>query len=497
MPQPAIVGITGLYLAGMIGVGYYFHRQGKEGVTEYFLAGKRAPWYLVAASFFATGMGAGATIGLAESTYQQQTVAAAWRYGGTYAVVGILLLVVLLAGKLPKTTGVTIPGILGDRYDRKTRDLTTVFVVLMFLGTLGAQWLAVGTILSFFFPEMLTVLQAAVVGAVIVTAYTVLGGMSAVMWTDLIQGVILFVGLWLLAALAIPDLGGWGTISREATAVSPQALDPMAISTVALVGLTIQFLPYIFVAQDFLQRIMAARSSRDGVIGTVLTGVFASALVVVPVLAGVLGLIRYPNIENPKFIIPQLAADILPVWAAGILLAALAAAVMSTGDSLLLSVSSNVVDDFYLEYVDPDAGAATQQRVSRAVVVVVAVLSLGMSFLLPQILDLLILATIAITAGAVVPWLGVFYWTRGTANAAFWSMLVAGVAAVVWGVLGFASGSLTFMGVPPMFVGLPLSVLLFVGISLYEDPEYERVREAARTHNLDLGSKIPDQVTDD
>lgn len=497
MVGATILGITGVYLLGMIGVGYYFYQKGEDGVTEYFLAGKRAPWYLVAASFFATGMGAGATIGLAESVYQQGTIAAAWKYGGTYAVVGILLLVVLLAGKLPNTTGVTIPGILGDRYDSKTRNLTTLFIVLMFLGTLGAQWLAIGTIISFFLPNMLTVLQAAVIGAIIVTLYTLLGGMSAVMWTDLVQGVILFVGLWLLAALAIPKLGGWGTISREATAISPQALDPLAISTVALVGLTIQFLPYTFVAQDFLQRIMAARSSRDGVIGTILTGVFATALVVVPVLAGVFGLIQYPDISNPKYIIPQLATDILPVWAAGILLAALAAAVMSTGDSLLLSLSSNVVDDFYLQYVDPDADAQAQQRVSRMVVAVIAVLSLGMAFLLPQILDLLILATIAITAGAVVPWLAVFYWPRATANGAFWSMLVAGFAAVIWGILGFINGTTTYMGFPPMFVGLPLSLMLFVGISLYEDPEYESVREAAEAHNLDLATRIPSQSADD
>jgi Na+/proline symporter len=336
-----------------------------------------------------------------------------------------------------------------------------------------------------------------VIGAIFVTAYTLLGGMSAVMWTDLVQGIVLFLGLWLLAVLAIPNFGGWESITQQAAAVSPTAMDPLAISPIALVGLTIQFLPYTFVAQDFLQRIMAARSSRDGIIGTILTGLFTTALVVVPVFAGVLGLIRYPDISNPKYIIPQLATDVLPAWAAGLLFAALAAAIMSTGDSLLLSVSSNVVDDFYLEYVDPEADPSTQQQVSRVIVVAIALLSLGMAFLLPRILDLLILATIGITAGAVVPWLAVFYWPRGTANAAFWSMLIAGFAAMIWGLVGFLNGTTTFMGLPPMFVGFPLSILLFVGISYYEDPEYEQALQAARDHNLSIAADIRDGVTDD
>lgn len=497
MVQSSTLGITLLYLAGMIGVGYYFFRQKRNGVIEYFLAGKRAPWYLVAASFFATGMGAGATIGLAESTYHQQTVAAAWKYGGTYAIVGTLFLAVLLSGKLPRTTGVTIPGIMGDRYDDKTRTLTSLFYILMFIGTLGAQWLAVGTLISFFFPDTLTVLQAAILGAVIVTLYTVLGGMSAIMWTDLIQGIILFFGLWVLAFLAIPELGGWATLSQEITTIAPNALDPMGISTIAIIGLTVQFLPFTFVAQDFLQRIMAAKSGRDGVIGTILTAGLATTFVFVPVLAGVIGLVKYPNIGDPRYIIPQLAVDLFPGILAGLVLAALAAALMSTADSILLSVSSNIVEDFYLEYIAPTAGKAEQQRISWLVVGGMAVLSLGMAFLLPRILDLLILATIGITAGAVVPWLAVFYWPRGTANAAFWSMLLAGFTAVTWGFLGFMNGTTTYLGIPPMFIGLPLSVLLFVGISLYEEPEYDSVVSTARDHNLNIASDIGNVRSDD
>lgn len=489
--------IVVLYQICMIGVGYYFYTKRTGGITDYFLAGKQAPWYLIAGSLFGTGIGAGAAVGLAESTYRQQTIAAAWKYGGTYAIAGILLLLVLLSDKLPQSTGVTIPEIMEDRYDRKTRNLMTVFFILAFIGALGAQWLAVGSIISFFFPDTLSIFQATVLGATVVTLYTLLGGMSAVMWTDLIQAIILFVGFWLLAVVAIPEFGGWTTIARDASTISSQALDPLAIRPISVLGFTLQFLPLFLIGQDLLQRIMAARSNRDARIGIILAGIFASVLVVIPVFAGIIGFVRYPDIGNPKYIIPQLVVDVLPVWAGGILLAALVAAVMSTGDSLLLTTSSNVVNDFYLVYVDTEASPALQQRISRLVILFTSLVSVAMAFALPRILNLLIVSTLVIAAGGVIPWLAVFYWPRATANAAFWSMLIAGFSAAIWGVLGFLNGSTAFMGVPPMVIGLPLSLLLFIGLSIYEEPEYDRALATAEQHNLSQVSDIRDMIADE
>jgi len=75
-------------------------------------------------------------------------------------------------------------------------------------------------------------------------------------------------------------------------------------------------------------------------------------------------------------------------------------------------------------------------------------------------------------------------------------MLIAGFAAMIWGLLGFINGTTTFMRRPPMFVCFPISILLFVGISYYEDPEYDRALQAARDHNLSIAADIREGVTD-
>lgn len=506
MVQALLVAIVGVYIIGMLGIGYFFHRQGMQDLQDYFLAGKGAGWYLVAMSFFATAIGAGGTIGLTASTFTEQSITAFWSYG--ISLGSAFVVAVVLGYKLPGTANITIPSMLEDRYDEKTRVVAVPFYLLRFISTLGAQWLAAGTIISFLFGDLITVSQAAIIGALIITIYTVLGGMSAVMWTDFIQGVILFVGLWILTILGIFEFGGWSAMTSEVTAVAPQAFDLFAMEWTLIAGYIVTLVPTLLVRQGYLQRIMSARSGRDGFIGTALNGVIGFAFIPIPLLIGAMGLIMYSNIDNPQLIMPQMAVDILPSWLAGILLAALAAAVMSSGDSFLLSGSSNIVDDIYLRYLNPDASNKQQQLISRITVIGLMVLSLALALIVPGIIDLIVFGAVALSGGVLVPWLAVFYWPRGTSDAAFWSLAVGAGMTVVWWWAGYFADTQEFMGFHPVFVGLPISIILFFSISLVQEPEYKQVLETARKHNLkslekrtlnamDERTGEPDAVSDD
>lgn len=483
MVQELIGGIVLVYVIGMLGIGYFFHKQGMVDLEDYFLAGKGAAWYLVAMSFFATTIGAGGTIGLTASTFNDQSITAFWSYGITIA--SFFIVAVLLGHKLPTTVNITIPSMLEDRYDEKTRAAAVPFYLLRFISTLGAQWLAAGTIISFIVGDLLTVTQAAVIGAVIITAYTVMGGMSAVMWTDFIQGAILFVGLWILAIAAIFEFGGWSAMTTEVTSTAPQAFDLFAMEWTLIAGYVVTLVPTMLVRQGYLQRIMSARSDRDGFIGTALNGVIGFAYIPIPLLIGVMGLVMYANIDNPQLIMPQMMTDILPTWLAGFLLAALTAAVMSSGDSFLLSGSSNVVDDIYLRYLNPDASNEQQQMVSRITVIGLMVFSLAIALVVPGIIDLIVFGAVALTGGVLVPWLAVFYWPRGTSDAAFWSLAIGAGMTVIWWWAGYFADTAEFMGLHPVFIGLPLSIILFFAISLMQEPEYEQVLKTAQKHNLE------------
>lgn len=483
MVQTVIGGIVVVYVIGMLAIGYFFHRQGIADLEDFFLAGKGAGWYLVAMSFFATAIGAGGTVGLTASTFEEQSITAFWSYGITMA--SFFVVAILLGHKLPTTVNITIPSMLEDRYDEKTRAIAVPFYLLRFISTLGAQWLAAGAIISFLVGDLLTVTQAAILGAVIITAYTALGGMSAVMWTDFIQGSILFVGLWILAVVGILQFGGWSSMTSEVTSVAPQAFDLFAMEWTLIAGYVITLVPTMLVRQGYLQRIMSARSDRDGFIGTALNGFIGFAYIPVPLLIGAMGLIMYSDIGDPQLIMPQMMMDLLPVWLAGLLLAALTAAIMSSGDSFLLSGASNIVDDIYIRYLNPDANQKQQERVSRVTVIGLMVFSLALALVVPGIIDLIVFGAVALTGGVLVPWLAVFYWPRGTADAAFWSLGIGAGMTVAWWWAGYFADTAEFMGLHPVFIGLPLSIILFFAISLYQEPEYEQVLETARKHNLE------------
>ncbi|MDL5363405.1 sodium:solute symporter [Halalkalicoccus sp. NIPERK01] len=495
MVQVILVGIVMIYIVAMLGIGYFFHKKDMNSLQDYFLAGKGAGWYLVAMSFFATAIGAGGTIGLTASTFSEQSITAFWSYG--ISLGSAFVVAVLLGHKLPKTKNITIPSMLEDRYDEKTRVVAIPFYLLRFISTLGAQWLAAGTIISFLFADLLTVTQAAVIGAIIITTYTAMGGMSAVMWTDFIQGVILFIGLWILTVFGITQFGGWSTMTTEVTAVAPDAFNLFSMEWTLIAGYIVTLVPTLLVRQGYLQRIMSARSGRDGFIGTVLNGVIGFAFIPIPLLIGVMGLVMYSDIADPQLIMPQMALDILPTWLAGILLAALAAAVMSSGDSFLLSGSSNIVDDIYLRYMNPEATNEQQQLISRIAVIGLMVFSLALALVVPGIIDLIVFGAVALSGGVLVPWLAVFYWPRGTADAAFWSLAIGAGTTVIWWWAGYFADTAEYMGLHPVFVGLPLSIILFFAISFVQEPEYEEALETARKHNLESLEKRTLKAMDD
>lgn len=482
--QGPILGIIVAYIIGMALIGYYFHRRGMENIQDFFLAGKGAPWYLVALSFFATAIGAGGTIGLTGDTYVEESITVFWSYG--IIVVGYFITAFLLGHKLPTTTGITIPEMLEDRYNEQTRVIAVPFYILRLTSALAAQWIAGGVIISFILGDIVTVQQGILIGAIIVALYTGFGGMFAVLWTDAIQAAIIFVGLWILTIVGIQDLGGWSATVSQVSVASPQAFDIFATEWTLIAGFVVTLLPTILVRQQYLQRIMAARSPRDGFIGVFLNGVIASIFIVVPLLLGVMGLVMYRGgFDNPDHLLPTMILDLLPTWLAGFLMAGLIAAIMSSGDSALLSGSSNITQDIYLRYIEPDAGQRKEQWASRVSVVLLMVISVFLTTVVPGIIDLLVFGALALTAGVLVPWLGVFFWPRATADAAFWSIALGSSTAIIWWWIGYFAGTEEYLGLHPVFIGLPLSIIIFISVSYLQDPEYEKVINTAQKHNLD------------
>ena len=185
------------------------------------------------------------------------------------------------------------------------------------------------------------------------------------------------------------------------------------------------------------------------------------------VLGTVLGMfarVLFPGAE-PEMGLPLLIKEVLPVGAAGLVMAAYFAAIMSTADSCLMASVNNLTTDLYRRFGRPEATAAELIGLSRWLVVGIGFAAIAFALALPSVLDSIVAAYSFMVAGLFLPTLAALFWPRATAGAAFWSMLTGGVGALAGTLVPSLYG-----GVEPIVVGLGLSAATLVAGTLATPP---------------------------
>jgi SSS family solute:Na+ symporter len=166
----------------------------------------------------------------------------------------------------------------------------------------------------------------------------------------------------------------------------------------------------------------------------------------------------------------MLILELLPAGVAGIVIAAYVAAVMSTADSVLMGPVAIFTNDIYRKHINPDASGESLVRVARTMTILLGVLGIGLAYLVPNILDLILYAYTFGAAGLFFPMLGLLFWRGTTSAGAFWSMLGGGSTAVIWSLLGEPFGfAASYAG---WIIGLP--TLVVISLLTEHSPEENR-----------------------
>jgi sodium/proline symporter len=263
--------------------------------------------------------------------------------------------------------------------------VATVAIVVFYVSYLGAQILGAGKL----FQSLLgweSITYGALLGAAIVAAYTLLGGFLAVAWTDLLQGSMMVVVALVLPILAVAHVG-WDGITASLLAGRPaeffamgnfaldQAVEGLGFGA-ALGGLA-WGLGYLG-QPHLLTRYMAIRSPREVRIATRIAmgwvllaywGVTLVGVLAVPVLG--------PQIADPELVVAAMARALMPGWLAGLVIAGILAAIMSTADSQLLVATSSVVEDITVALLGVELSRADTVRLSRGVTVLITVVAMA------------------------------------------------------------------------------------------------------------------------
>ncbi|MBL6976386.1 MAG: sodium:solute symporter family protein [Deltaproteobacteria bacterium] len=450
-----------LYLAGVIGVGVYFGRR-QTRTDEYFVGDRRMGAGHLGLSVVATDVGGGFSIGLGGLGFLMGISGSWLLFTG---LVGAWISAVVMVPRV-KALGdlngwTTFPEFLEHRFDGRVRLVAAVLSGLGYAAFVGAQILAGATLASAAFHVDFQV--ALWVMAAVVVIYTALGGLQAVVYTDTVQWVILLAGLLGVALpLAWIEVGGLEGLRQAVpeTHVSFTNLD--ALETV---GWFVTILPIWFVGMTLYQRIYAARDVR-----TAKRAWYLAGLLEYPLMAfagaglGLMARALYPEIpaEQAETALPTLLRNVMPVGAAGLVIAAYFSAIMSTADSCLLASTGNVVEDLYKRHVRPDAPDRRILGLSRWLTLAIGLASVSVAVLVPRVLDAVLLSYTFMVSGLFVPTLAALFWKRATPNGALAAALAGGIVGV--GLELFPAADPVGQ---PLLLAFPASLAALVAVSFW------------------------------
>lgn len=472
-------------------------KKGETKTTEdYFLAGKSLPWWAIGASLIAANIsaeqfigmsGSGFAIGLAIASYE-------WMAALTLLIVGKYFLPVFIKKGL-----YTIPEFVEERYSTNLKTILAVFWIglYIFVNLTSVLYLGATALDTIIGKGDGSLVMYSILGlSLFAASYSLWGGLAAVAWTDVVQVALLIVGGLVMTYLALDQVtpeGGFfnglayiyqevpekfSMIISKGEIITPNGRDAwwdLPGLAVLIGGMWVANLYYWGFNQYIIQRTLAAKSlkeSQRGIAFAAFLKLLIPLIVVVPgIIAYVLntgpdGMVTAASLD-PSFInsegtvvndnaAPWLISNFIPAGLKGLVLAALAAAIVSSLASMVNSTSTIFTMDIYRPYVNPNASQAAMVRVGRITVgaaLLIAVLIAPQLANLGQVFQYIQEYTGIVSPGILAVFLMGLFWRKATNNAAIWGILLSIPIAMYFkvGPKGWAAGST----VEELFIVLP------------------------------------------
>ena len=331
-----LLGIL-IYVSIQLGIGWWVSRFIKTE-KDYLLAGRKLGYALGTFTIFATWFGAESVIGASGAIYSGGLAGGSadpFGFGLCLIVMGIVFAIPLWKRKLT-----TLADLFRQRYSPGVEKIAVFMMVPSTLMWAAAQIRAFGQVLTA--SSTLELEVAIAIAATIVIVYTILGGLLAVAYTDLIQGVVLIVGLislFILVLFNTPDIAGvWNSIDPDRLTLR----QPPGTSLLERIDIWVIPLCGSVVAQELVARVIATRSPKVAQRSSIAAGSMYLGFGLIPAFIGLVGLHLVPGLEDTEQIIPIMAQTYMPTVLYVIFAGALVSAILSTVDSALLVASSLV-----------------------------------------------------------------------------------------------------------------------------------------------------------
>ncbi|MBL7856168.1 MAG: sodium/sugar symporter [Cyclobacteriaceae bacterium] len=505
------------YCALILGIGLYVSRdKGKEKTAEdYFLAGKSLPWWAIGASLIAANIsaeqfigmsGSGFAIGLAIASYE-------WMAAITLLLVGKFFLPIFI------NKGIyTIPEFVEKRYSTNLKTILAVFWIALFVFVnlttvmyLGAR--AMDTVIGNGDGSLMMI--SIICLGLFAAAYSLYGGLSAVAWTDVVQVVLLVAGGLITTFIALGKVsptgnvidgfvhvfntvpGKFSMILSKGEIITPDGKDAwwdLPGLSVLIGGMWVANIYYWGFNQYIIQRTLAAKSLQEAQKGIVFAAFLKLIIPLIVVVPGIVAFVMNADASgqlttgtlDPSFLnkdggvindnaAPWLIRSFVPMGLKGLVLAALAAAIVSSLASMLNSTSTIFTMDIYRPYINKNATnkqIVTVGRLSGLVALIIAIFIAPSLGNLGQAFQFIQEYTGVVSPGILAVFLTGLFWKRATNSAAIWGVLASIPIALYFKVAPNGwSDSAIFVTIPfmnQMMITAVLSIVIILILSYIE-----------------------------
>ncbi|MCU0631803.1 MAG: sodium/solute symporter [Methanolinea sp.] len=493
MIDPVDATIVAIYFIGLVGIGVWASKK-IHTMSDYMVAGRSLGFWLFTMLMIGSVCSGMSLLGVSGLGFNfgWPTV---WEQ--IFVPLSVAFCIIFFGVKIHGLAGkngyLTVQDYFVHRYDspKALRSLSALSGIVVSMIYLAGQYTAVSIVLMWIFnlPHWMALL----LGAFIVTVYTVIGGLYAVTWTTLIQGLILIVGVVVMAPLVIMKAGGFTHINEVMAATNPDFVQPWVESGLFTPAYVVSFSLLLMIglacAPHVINNILAVRDASYfkwapliafGIYGAVMFllkfGGFAG---IVLVKEGIITLPQVKNAGDFVFIYGiQSAIPNIVIW--GLFAVVVLAAVMSTTDRLMLTIGTYFSWDIYRNVFRPEASDEQVLLVSKIAVAATAVITVMLALDPPAMLVWLIWAGIGIMfATFAVPLLAGLYWRRATREGALAAMALGLVSSC-------AFGGITYFKIAPLPVhfslyGVVIAVVAMVAVSLATKPVDSQILDDTHT----------------
>lgn len=491
-----LVWLVALYLLLSIGIGL-FAAMRVHNTKDYAVAGRHLPLPIVTATVFATWFGAEAVFGVS-STFVKEGL------GGVVADPFGASLCLIIAGFffsvfLYRLNIITLGDYYRMRYNRTVEVLTTICIVVSYLGWVSAQIKALGLVFFVVTQGAISQEWGMVIGAAVVLTYTTFGGMLSVAILDFVQMVMIMVGLLFIGYVVANQIGGIAPVVDHARQAGKLDFFPEGglFQWINFLGAWMTMMLGSVPQQDVFQRVTSAKSARVAVWGSIFGAIAYFCFAFIPMFIAYAATLMDPSLfqgilsSDPQMVLPTLVmSDRIPLLAQALFFGAVLSAIMSTASATLLapsvSFSENIVRGFF-----PHMGDRLTLRVMRLSLLVFALCVLAFALLSVSSIFKMVENAYKITlVGAFVPLFAGAFWKRANTQGA--------LAAILGGISSWLLVEI-FIGescpIPPQLTGFCCSLTGMIlgsllpqriGLPLPHEDIHAALhhRAAAKTHHV-------------